>query len=68
MADHVIRIEGMKCDGCRANVENALKGVPGVEVVDVDLERRRAHVRGAVDGFSLENAVIKAGYQASLEK
>jgi copper chaperone len=39
-----IRIEGMKCSKCTGSVEKALKATPGVEKVEVNLERKEAVV------------------------
>ena len=47
-----LKIEGMMCKHCQARVEKALKAVPGVEAVTVDLEAK-----------ALKKAVLDAGYQ-----
>ncbi|OGR66954.1 MAG: hypothetical protein A2081_00160 [Elusimicrobia bacterium GWC2_61_19] len=39
-----IKIKGMSCGGCRLSVENAVKRVPGVTAVAVDLEKAEAAV------------------------
>ncbi len=41
---HIYDITGMTCNGCRSHVEKALKGVPGVYDVGVDLERAEATI------------------------
>jgi Cu+-exporting ATPase len=60
-------IGGMTCAGCAANVEKALKAVPGVVSAEVNLAMERAHVTWLgrdVSGQALVDAVIAAGYRA----
>lgn len=40
----VIRVDGMTCNKCTGSVEKALKATPGVEKVEVSLERKEAVV------------------------
>ncbi len=61
----VLNITGMTCGHCRAAVESAIREVPGVQAVHVDLEQAKATVQGAVDIGSLLSAVDEAGYQAT---
>ncbi|MBP1804876.1 heavy metal translocating P-type ATPase [Rubellimicrobium aerolatum] len=59
-------VEGMSCASCVAHVEEALKAVPGVAGVAVNLATERATVRfpqGAVAEAVLEEAVREAGYE-----
>ncbi|MBX7167722.1 MAG: cadmium-translocating P-type ATPase [Pirellulales bacterium] len=61
-------IAGMTCQRCVASVTQALKAVPGVEVVDVVLEPGRATVvfdPSQVDRAKLAAAVQAAGYQVA---
>jgi Cu+-exporting ATPase len=62
-----LAITGMTCMSCVRHVEHALKQVPSVASVSVDLAARRAHVEtlGAVDPASLMAAVEEAGYTAA---
>ncbi|WNK01311.1 heavy metal translocating P-type ATPase [Thalassospiraceae bacterium LMO-JJ14] len=60
-------IGGMTCAGCAANVEKALKAVPGVVSAEVNLAMERAHVVWLgkdVSGAALVDAVTAAGYRA----
>ncbi|HEY0288223.1 MAG TPA: heavy metal translocating P-type ATPase [Pseudomonas sp.] len=61
-------ITGMTCASCVGRVERALRKVPGVKSVSVNLANERAHVEvsGQIDPNSLITAVDKAGYGASL--
>lgn len=60
-----LAIEGMRCAGCVAGVENALRGVPGVAEANVNFAGRTADVRGDAEVSRLIAAVEKAGYRAS---
>lgn len=55
-------IEGMTCGHCKANVEKALKDVPGVEAVSVDLTKHQAVITGSASRSLLVQAVQNAGY------
>jgi copper ion binding protein len=60
-----IKVTGMSCSGCAANVEKALKGVAGVSSAKVDLKAGKALVEydpAKVDQKKMADAVKKAGY------
>lgn len=60
-------ISGMTCASCVGHVEKAIKAVPGVANVSVNLATERAHVAayaGLVPAGAVEAAVEKAGYKA----
>ncbi|CAM3953602.1 CopZ family metallochaperone [Deinococcus frigens] len=59
-------VSGMTCGHCQTAVTKALKGVPGVEQVDVNLTDGRAQVQGQVDPQALVAAVKEEGYGAQL--
>ncbi len=62
----VLKINGMNCGKCVARVESALKGVPGVTSVRVDLPSKEARVQrdgGAMT--ELTEAVTEAGYEVA---
>lgn len=62
-----LRVTGMTCNGCRKHVDQALRGVPGVTAVEVDLAGGSAKV--VHDDKALPAALIAAvedaGYHAS---
>jgi Cu+-exporting ATPase len=65
----VLDIEGMRCAGCAANVESALKGVPGVAEARVNLLMRQASVAIDFEKASAEDliaAVKRRGFSAWL--
>ncbi|MEF2279040.1 cation transporter [Deinococcus sp. YIM 134068] len=59
-----LTITGMSCGHCVKAVEGALKAVPGVEGVRVDLEGGKATVEGQVEANALVAAVAEEGYGA----
>lgn len=69
MTSKTLKIEGMKCEKCQAKVDTALKAVPGVTSVDVDLGKGRAKVEfdGDVDDETLCMAVVDAGFKAKVK-
>ena len=64
-------VEGMTCAACVSNVENALKTVPGVSGVAVNLGTEKATIdleTNAVPMDDLRQAVSKAGYRVGTTK
>jgi copper chaperone len=67
MATTEIKIEGMTCEGCVSSVTRTLKGVPGVENVEVSLAGSSAKLTydAAKSGpADFKRAVERAGYDA----
>lgn len=62
-----LSIEGMMCAHCQGRVEKALKEVPGVTEVVVNLEQKNAVVTAeeSVTADALEKAVTEAGYEVT---
>ena len=65
-AEISLDIEGMSCASCVMRVEKALKKIPGVTEVSVNLATERASIAtaDAVPPATLIAAIEKAGYQA----
>ncbi|KIF83338.1 heavy metal translocating P-type ATPase [Noviherbaspirillum autotrophicum] len=63
-------IEGMTCASCVARVEKALRTVPGVERVNVNLGTERVAVMAepSADFGAMQRAVEKAGYAIAQEE
>ena len=64
-------VEGMTCASCVAHVEGALKGVPGVSSVQVNLATDKAVLELEPGGASLEEmvrSVDDAGYTIPVER
>src|SRR5690606_25432725 len=60
---HVYEISGMTCNGCRSHVENALKKIPAVKNVVVDLEKSEAviEMERHIELSELRSALKDAG-------
>ena len=63
-ADEALRlhITGMSCNHCRANVEQAIKAVPGVTSVEVNLTDAQAIVYGTASPEAIRQAVESIGF------
>lgn len=63
-----LTVTGMTCSHCATSVKRALEQSPGVESATVDLDAKRASVRGAaLDSEALAAAVRALGYEATAE-
>lgn len=60
-----LKVGGMTCMHCAAKVTTALKQIPGVSNVKVNLMSEEADVmlQGAVSDDAFKQAVVGAGYQ-----
>ena len=54
----VIKVNGMMCAHCKAHVETACKGVPGVTDAVVDLDAKNVTVNGTADLAALKLSLI----------
>ena len=66
-----IRVDGMKCNKCSGSVEKALKATPGVEKVEVSLDRKEAVVEyddAKVTEAKLREVINATGFKAVEEK
>ena len=66
-----IRVDGMKCSKCSGSVEKALKATPGVEKVEVSLDRKEAVVEyddAKVTEAKLREVINATGFKAVEEK
>lgn len=61
-----LKVEGMMCAHCKANVENVLLKIDGVESAVANVENKTAEVTLSkeVERSVLAEAIIKAGYKA----
>jgi len=63
--EKVYKVPRMHCDGCAATVERAVRSVPGVRSVEVDLARKEVRVtfeEGAANEEQLKRTLEQAGY------
>lgn len=61
-----LNITGMSCGHCVSAVEKALKGVPGVQDVQVTLQPGKAVVEGSASQQDMIAAVVEEGYKAEV--
>ena len=61
MMEKVIHIEGMHCGHCTGAVEKALRALPGVEAVEVSLEKNEARVKAAQSCSDVMLSAVVAG-------
>ena len=60
----MIKVDGMMCNHCRANVEKNLKALECVDNVEVDLASGTAVVEGDVTDEKVIKTIEGLGYQA----
>jgi len=60
-------VKGMTCDNCVQHVTKAIRELPGVRDVMVDLATNSARVEGDVDQRAIIEAVEEEGYEASVQ-
>ena len=59
-----VLIEGMTCSGCSGRVEKAIKAIPGIQQVKVDLEGNYASWEG-VEPALVKQAIEDIGYDVT---
>lgn len=57
------RIEGLRCNHCKANAEKAISAIEGVEKVEIDLASGMAVVEGLVKDDDVAKAVEALGFK-----
>lgn len=68
MSESRLTVPDMTCEACRTTIEGALYLLPGVDEVDVDLERKLVtveHDASQVPAGQLAVAVEEQGYEVS---
>jgi len=66
-----IRVDGMMCSKCTGSVEKALKATPGVEKVEVSLQKKAAVVEyddAKVTEAKLREVINSTGFKTVEEK
>ncbi len=61
----LFNVEGMKCGGCKSNVEKALTDAPGVVSVTVDLDAKIVNVEGNFDAADVTKRISDLGFQVN---
>ena len=66
--DRTYQVPAIKCDGCAGSIREALGRVPGVEAVEVSVERKTVAVRydpARVEEARIRTALKGAGFPAA---
>ncbi|MHB8918438.1 MAG: heavy-metal-associated domain-containing protein [Desulfocucumaceae bacterium] len=66
VAEDNLKVEGMSCNHCKMAVEKALKNLPGVSGVSVDLSGGKVKITydpGSVSHEKIAGAIDQAGYR-----
>lgn len=59
----LLKVSGMTCGHCVAAVTRAVRAIPAVEAVSVDLERGEVAVQGHPDAAAVREAITAEGYE-----
>ena len=59
----IIKIKGMSCQHCVASTRKALEAIPGIDQVNVDLEKGEASIAGEVDLQAVREAIAAIGFE-----
>ena len=57
------KVEGMRCNHCKANVEKAVSAIQGVESVEVSLEDQTVLVKGNFTPDEVKKAIEEIGFR-----
>ncbi len=66
MTQATLKVEGMTCDHCVQTVTGAVKSLPGIEKVSVDLGAKQVQVSydgNQVEISAIEDKIKEAGYE-----
>ena len=58
-----LKVKGMMCNHCTANVEKGISSVEGVISVSADLATGNVYVEGDFDEQAVKDKIIELGYQ-----
>ncbi len=58
----LLKINGMRCNHCKANAEKVIREIPGVTDVHIDLSSGRTHVAGISDKELLRHPLSSLGF------
>ena len=59
-------VEKMKCGGCSANVERAVKALDPAARVEIDLAQKLVRVQSDLPASNLAKTISEAGYPAQV--
>ncbi len=62
MTTRTYSVPAISCDHCKRAIEGEVTKLGGVDLVDVDVQRREVRVRGDVSDDAVRAAIDQAGY------
>lgn len=62
-----LTVEKMKCGGCAANVEKAVKATDPSAVVQIDLAQKQVQIDSRLPANVLVKTISEAGYPAQVK-
>lgn len=62
MATRTYSVPAISCDHCKRAIEGEVSKLDGVDLVDVDVQRREVRVSGDVSDAAVRAAIDQAGY------
>jgi copper chaperone len=65
MNDLLLSVPGITCGHCAATIRDAVRDVPGVCAVDVDVPGRTVRVSGTGNAAAVRAAITGAGYETA---
>ena len=65
MNDQLFSVPGITCGHCATAIREAVRGVPGVGDVRVDVDAKTVRVAGGGDAAAVRAAIADAGYRAA---
>jgi copper chaperone len=61
--ERTFSVPGISCGHCKAAIEGEVSQVPGVTLVDVDIDARSVRVEGEAADEAIVAAIDEAGYE-----
>lgn len=60
--EHQFVVENIKCEGCESTIKKALKKIPGVKQVVVNIEQATVTVKGNANSSAVISKLYSLGY------
>ena len=55
----------ISCNHCKESIEGTLRGRPGVDAADVDIDAKTVRVEGTITDDEVEAALVAIGYDVA---
>lgn len=60
-----LTVPDMSCNHCKMRIINALKSLPGMGDIEVDVDKKTVEITGNTDIKDVKKAITDAGYSVS---